>query len=146
MVTACQSACPTRAIHFGDLNQKESDVSKLRRAPQHYTLLAELNTRPRDISETHLRKRRRVSMSAAGHKTERWIDPRIDSLDAINIIITAPILAPAPTWRWWTVFAVSGAFAGLMAVTATWLFAHGIGIFGNNTTVVWGFPIANYVW
>ena len=23
---------------------------------------------------------------------------------------------------------------------------HGIGIFGNNTTVVWGFPIANYVW
>jgi Fe-S-cluster-containing dehydrogenase component len=47
MVTACQSACPTRAIHFGDLNQKESDVSKLRRAPQHYVLLAELNTRPR---------------------------------------------------------------------------------------------------
>ena len=34
----------------------------------------------------------------------------------------------------------------LVAVTATWLFAHGIGIFGNNTTVVWGFPIANYVW
>ena len=36
-----------RAIHFGDLNLKESDVSQLRRAPQHYALLAELNTRPR---------------------------------------------------------------------------------------------------
>jgi molybdopterin-containing oxidoreductase family iron-sulfur binding subunit len=47
VVTACQSACPTRAIHFGDLNQKESAVSTLRRAPQHYALLAELNTRPR---------------------------------------------------------------------------------------------------
>jgi Ni/Fe-hydrogenase subunit HybB-like protein len=82
----------------------------------------------------------------AGHKAERWIDPRIDRLDMINTIITAPILAPAPTWRWWTAFAVSGAFAALMAATATWLFAHGIGIFGNNTTVVWGFPIANYVW
>jgi molybdopterin-containing oxidoreductase family iron-sulfur binding subunit len=47
MVTACQAACPTQAIHFGDLNRKDSDVSKLREAPQHYTLLEELNTRPR---------------------------------------------------------------------------------------------------
>jgi len=47
MVTACQAACPTRAIHFGDLNHKESEVSNLRKAPQHYTLLEELNTRPR---------------------------------------------------------------------------------------------------
>src|SRR5262249_39515343 len=27
-----------------------------------------------------------------------------------------------------------------------WLFAVGIGIFGLNTTVVWGYAIANYVW
>ncbi|HEY2034204.1 MAG TPA: 4Fe-4S dicluster domain-containing protein [Rhizomicrobium sp.] len=53
MVTACQAACPTRAIHFGDLNRADSDVSKLRHAPQHYTLLQELNTRPRT---TYLRR------------------------------------------------------------------------------------------
>ena len=47
MVTACQAACPTRAIHFGDLTDKNSDVSRLRGASRHYTLLAELNTRPR---------------------------------------------------------------------------------------------------
>ncbi len=47
VVTACQAACPTRAIHFGDLNHKDSEVSRLRQAPQHYALLAELNTRPR---------------------------------------------------------------------------------------------------
>ncbi|MBV9992146.1 MAG: 4Fe-4S dicluster domain-containing protein [Alphaproteobacteria bacterium] len=47
MVTACQAACPTRAIHFGNLNDAQSDVSRRRRAPRHYTLLAELNTRPR---------------------------------------------------------------------------------------------------
>lgn len=47
VVTACQAACPTRAIHFGDLNRKDSDVSRLRQAPQHYVLLEELNTRPR---------------------------------------------------------------------------------------------------
>jgi Fe-S-cluster-containing dehydrogenase component/anaerobic selenocysteine-containing dehydrogenase len=47
VVTACQAACPTRAIHFGDINRGESDVSKLRTGSRHYTLLAELNTRPR---------------------------------------------------------------------------------------------------
>jgi molybdopterin-containing oxidoreductase family iron-sulfur binding subunit len=47
MVTACQAACPTRAIHFGNLNDTRADVSHLRRSPRHYTLLAELNTRPR---------------------------------------------------------------------------------------------------
>ena len=47
MVTACQAACPTRAIHFGDLNDEASEVSRLRKAPRHYTLLEQLNTRPR---------------------------------------------------------------------------------------------------
>ncbi len=47
IVTACQAACPTRAIHFGDLNRANSDVSQLRATPQHYVLLADLNTRPR---------------------------------------------------------------------------------------------------
>jgi molybdopterin-containing oxidoreductase family iron-sulfur binding subunit len=47
MVTACQAACPTKAIHFGNLNDEKADVSRLKHAPHHYTLLAELNTRPR---------------------------------------------------------------------------------------------------
>ncbi|HEX3754240.1 MAG TPA: 4Fe-4S dicluster domain-containing protein [Rhizomicrobium sp.] len=47
MVTACQAACPTRAIHFGDLNNADSDVSHKRQDARHYTLLEELNTRPR---------------------------------------------------------------------------------------------------
>lgn len=76
----------------------------------------------------------------------RWITGAIHSLDDINRLITAPILAPRLGPRWWIAFLVSGAFTVLMAVTVTWLFAHGIGIFGNNTTIVWGFPIANYVW
>lgn len=47
MVTACQAACPARAIHFGNLNDRNSDVSRLRQAPRHFVLLEELNTRPR---------------------------------------------------------------------------------------------------
>ncbi|MFO1296575.1 MAG: hypothetical protein U1F25_08920 [Rubrivivax sp.] len=39
--------CPTRAIHFGDLDLAGSDVRTLRDSPRHYVLLGELNTRPR---------------------------------------------------------------------------------------------------
>ena len=47
IVTACEAACPTSAIVFGDLNDKESRVAKAHADPRSYGLLAELNTRPR---------------------------------------------------------------------------------------------------
>jgi len=46
VVTACQEACGTEAIVFGDMNDKESKVSKLREHNLGYHLLEELNTRP----------------------------------------------------------------------------------------------------
>ena len=45
--TACQQVCPTGAITFGDINNKDSAVAKLKSGPRRYDLLAELNTRPR---------------------------------------------------------------------------------------------------
>ena len=47
VVTACQSACPTRAIEFGDLRDPASAVNARRVDPRHYALLEELGTRPR---------------------------------------------------------------------------------------------------
>lgn len=47
IVTACQAACPTEAIVFGDINDPEARVSKLKAKPLDYGLLTELNTRPR---------------------------------------------------------------------------------------------------
>jgi molybdopterin-containing oxidoreductase family iron-sulfur binding subunit len=47
VVTACQAACPTNAIVFGDLNDPQSDVAKRRKSGRHYALLEELGTRPR---------------------------------------------------------------------------------------------------
>jgi Fe-S-cluster-containing dehydrogenase component len=45
--TACQSVCPSEAIVFGDLNDPNSRVSKLKADARDYALLHELNTRPR---------------------------------------------------------------------------------------------------
>jgi molybdopterin-containing oxidoreductase family iron-sulfur binding subunit len=47
ILTACQAACPSDAIIFGDLNDPDSVVSRWKREPANYGLLAELNTRPR---------------------------------------------------------------------------------------------------
>lgn len=47
VVTACQQACPTKAIVFGDLKDEGSAVSQRRRSGRHYVLLEELGTRPR---------------------------------------------------------------------------------------------------
>jgi molybdopterin-containing oxidoreductase family iron-sulfur binding subunit len=47
IVTACEAACPTQAIVFGDINDPASRVAKLKAEQLNYALLAELNTRPR---------------------------------------------------------------------------------------------------
>jgi molybdopterin-containing oxidoreductase family iron-sulfur binding subunit len=47
VVTACQAACPTQAIAFGDLNDPDSQVNRAKASPLDYAMLGELNTRPR---------------------------------------------------------------------------------------------------
>lgn len=47
IVTACQAVCPTDVIVFGNVNDPNSRVSKLKAEQRNYALLEELNTRPR---------------------------------------------------------------------------------------------------
>jgi molybdopterin-containing oxidoreductase family iron-sulfur binding subunit len=45
--TACQASCPTEAIIFGDINDPNSRVSKMKAEKRNYGLLEDINTRPR---------------------------------------------------------------------------------------------------
>jgi molybdopterin-containing oxidoreductase family iron-sulfur binding subunit len=58
--TACQETCPTNAIVFGDLNDKESAVAKLFEQKRTYALLEDLNTQPRVRYMSRVRNADRV--------------------------------------------------------------------------------------
>lgn len=66
VVTACQQACPTRAIVFGNINDPASEITKSKASVLNYSLLSELSTRPRT---TYLAKVRnpnpRLAVAAA---------------------------------------------------------------------------------
>ena len=53
--TACQQACPTGAIVFGDLANRNSEVLRQQNLPRAYAILAELNVRPRTIYLARIR-------------------------------------------------------------------------------------------
>jgi len=47
IVTACESACPSEAIVFGNANDPNSGVARLKAQQRNYSILSELNARPR---------------------------------------------------------------------------------------------------
>jgi molybdopterin-containing oxidoreductase family iron-sulfur binding subunit len=55
VVTACQQACPTDAIVFGNINDKSSRVARLKAESLNYGMLTELNTKPRTTYLARLR-------------------------------------------------------------------------------------------
>ena len=71
IVTACQGACPTRAIIFGDLNIEDSEVAQAQASGRSYQLLHALGTRPRTTY--------RVRLSNPKPGLDRGLDPGSDS-------------------------------------------------------------------
>jgi MoCo/4Fe-4S cofactor protein with predicted Tat translocation signal len=55
VVTACQAVCPTNAIVFGNINDANSRVAKLKKGQRNYSLLDDLNTQPRTTYLSEMR-------------------------------------------------------------------------------------------
>ena len=152
IVTACQQSCPTQAIIFGDLNDPDSAVARRKASPLDYVLLEELNTRPRTSylrsSATPIRRSRtrrhdrrdRSAARAAGHRAGR------SRLRSLSEEVSDRVLRPERRCWWWIGFGVSLALLLMLVVAVSWLFFNGIGVWGIDIPVAWGFAIAEYVW
>ncbi len=77
--TACQEVCPTNAIVFGDLNDKDSEVSKMFASQRQYTLLEEVNAAPR---VRYMAKIRNTDRAMGGHHDTEKHAPSHDSKDS----------------------------------------------------------------
>jgi len=88
------------------------------------------------------------------------IDPAVTDIDPVEgrptLVAGAPgfagvteAVSRAVEWKpprgWYVVFAISLAALGTLGVAVAWLFWEGVGIWGNNIPVGWGFPIVNFV-
>ena len=55
IITACQQACPTKTIVFGNIADPNSAVAKMKKDPRSYLVLEDLQTRPRTSHLARLR-------------------------------------------------------------------------------------------
>ncbi len=69
--TACEEACATGAIIFGDLNDKKSRVHSAQKVPRAYELLQELNNRPRVNYLARIHNPHPELASNDGHSSEQ---------------------------------------------------------------------------
>jgi molybdopterin-containing oxidoreductase family iron-sulfur binding subunit len=55
LIAACQAACPSHAITFGDLHDKTSRVYKSHQDARAYAVLEEINIKPRTLYLSRVR-------------------------------------------------------------------------------------------
>ena len=68
-MTACQQACATGSIVFGDINNPKSQVAQNKKNPRNYLLLGELNNKPR----TSISQRYVIRILSLPHRPRRRV-------------------------------------------------------------------------
>jgi Ni/Fe-hydrogenase subunit HybB-like protein len=88
----------------------------------------------------------RVIVSAPANPAHPWIAAEHASYGEVTALIADPVLVRPAGRRWWIALAISGVLVLATIVAIVVLFTKGIGVWGVNSTVVWGYAIASYVW
>jgi molybdopterin-containing oxidoreductase family membrane subunit len=73
------------------------------------------------------------------------VEPDVTLTSLSEDVSSRVLMERAPRW-WWIGFGVSFALLIVLVIQMAWLFINGIGVWGVNIPVAWGFAIAEYVW
>src|SRR4029079_19106658 len=68
------------------------------------------------------------------------------TLRTVTDKISSIVIARKIPWTWWPAFGLSALALGVLVVSVAGLFCWGVGIWGINRPVMWGFAITNFVW
>src|SRR6185369_9217458 len=68
------------------------------------------------------------------------------TLRTVTDKISSIVIARKIPWTWWPGFGLSALALGVLVVAVTALLIWGVGIWGINRPVMWGFAITNFVW
>src|SRR3954453_22802761 len=69
-----------------------------------------------------------------------------ETYDTVTERISSIVLRHPPLKLWWVGFAIAFSMLMMFLFAVTWLLYRGIGIWGVNIPVAWGFAIVNFVW
>ena len=74
------------------------------------------------------------------------LGPGQTSYSSITEAISSVVLTPSTPWQWFLVVVIVLGLVGVMQIAIAWLLYHGVGVWGINIPVGWGFAIINFVW
>ena len=73
ILTACQQTCPTQAIVFGDINDPNSRVSRIKKQPRNFGMFADLNTKSAHDVFGGASPTRHEGTTQGDHQGRRWM-------------------------------------------------------------------------
>ena len=81
-----------------------------------------------------------------GDGARRWTLPSVTSFEHVTEAVVSPLMDRGAGRNYWIAFSAMAALTLVGILAMAFSLEYGPGLWGNNTAVVWGFPIANYVW
>ncbi len=90
-----------------------------------------------------------ITAGKLGSVPEEWIDPPWVEGDHDYKSVTDTVCRiaenPRPPVIWFVSFAIASSIAGMFGLLIGYLIITGVGVWGNNNGVSWGWPIVNFV-